>query len=80
MKAIFTDCLSLSFLPDISKWKNYNEDDINEIPDYNIIEKLHSINREYTYFLSSHEEAEIVIDDYKFVAELSNKRFERLFN
>ncbi len=37
---MFYNCSSLSSLPDISKWNNYNENDLNEKPGYERIKKV----------------------------------------
>ena len=47
MHSLLSDCLSLLFIPDISKWNNYNENDLNEIRNYNRINNILNFNFDY---------------------------------
>ena len=49
MHFLFSDCLSLLFIPDISNWNNYNQNDLNEIPNYNRINNI--LNFTYDYII-----------------------------
>ena len=66
MNSVFSDCLSLLFIPDISNWNNYNENDLHEIPDYNRINDTLNFIFEYYVNLLNPERYDISNDnDYK---------------
>ena len=73
IKSIFSDCLTLSFLPDISNWNNYKEKYIYETPDYERINRIENLNVEYTFFPSTIEDDKIFNDSIL----MENLRFEK---
>ena len=74
--SLFSDCLSLLFIPDISKWNNYNENDLNDIPDYNRINNLININSDFHKEVSNPESYDMFNDtDYKQQAKYWIEKF-----
>ena len=64
--SLFSDCLSLLFIPDISKWNNYNSDHLNDIPDYNLINNAININSDFHKEVSNPESYDMINDtDYE---------------
>ena len=58
MFSLYSDCVLLLFIPDISEWNNYNEDNLNGRPDYNHINELLNYNIDITIFSTSPENDE----------------------
>ena len=79
MKCLISDCLSLTILPDLYKWNNYNEYDINEEPDYDKINKIFDVNYKLELFVSSPEDYKI-INETGFISEQKNELFDMLYN
>ena len=75
MKCLFSDCFSILILPDISKWNNYNENDINLIPDYNEINDF--INFE-SLFVTTAQESQKILNDPSFSEKQLIEKMKRL--
>ena len=60
MFSLYSDCILLLFIPDISEWDNYNEDNLNERPDYNRINELLNFYIYITVFSTSPENDELL--------------------
>ena len=76
--SLFSGCLSLIFKPDISNWNNYNEDNINEIPNMELINRYHNLNFDITAFHLSPKDLES-LNDLDFLFDKKIDLFERLF-
>ena len=48
MNCLFSNCINSLIMPDLSKWKNYNENDINDTDDYS---RLNDINNFDDYYI-----------------------------
>ena len=81
MKCLLSDCISLSFCPNLTKWNNFNINDINETPDYKEIEKLFNLNFEYSTKVNSNEEENYdkLFNDSKSLSDLKFEKFKRLY-
>jgi len=65
MDSLFSDCLSLLIIPDISKFNNYNEKDLIEKPNYNLIDKI--LNFTFDFYISvSKPESHDILNDNEF--------------
>ena len=64
MLSLFSDCFSLLFIPDISKWNNYNCDDLNDIRDYKRIDNI--LNFPYDF----HKQ---IFNQVSYIQELEDK-------
>ena len=78
MKSIFIDCSSLISLANISNWKYYNKNDINETPDYNKINGMVNLKFDFLFFYDSQEDYNIT-NNYEFMLEQKSDKFERLY-
>ena len=79
MLSLFSDCLSLSFLPDISKWNNYNEDDINETPDYVFLNRLDNLNCDLRYYRASPKDDKL-LNDIDYVIQALKEKYIKLYD
>ena len=79
MYALFYDCLSLCLLPDISKWNNYNENDINETVIYDLFNRLEDTNVNSIYSSTPLKDSEI-LNDINLIQHLQKEKFYRLYD
>ena len=75
MKYLFSDCFTITILPDISKWNNYNENDINLIPNYNQINDI--INFDSLFFTTA-QKGQKMLDNPLFLQEKKIEKMKRL--
>ena len=76
---LFSDCSNLLFLPDISKWNNYNKDIANEKPDFKRINSL--LN--FTKFLTNcypYNERNKINNNFEFIKEQVLENFKRFYD
>ena len=59
MNCLYSDCNLLLYFPDISNWNNYNENDLNEKPNYTRIKNVLKISEDIMSYSSSPENADI---------------------
>ena len=74
MFSLFQDCLSLTFLPDISKWNNYDEDDINEKIDYEQLNKFDNLNMD-NVFPSVTIQDDKILNDIDLFVQLQTEKY-----
>ena len=79
MRSIFSECLSLLILPDISIWDNYDEDELNSLPNYNLLNNFKNFDFEVVDFSHSPENDDIY-NDIELIGNLSKKKFFKFFN
>ena len=70
---MFSDCFTITIIPDISKWKNYNEKNIKKIPNYNQLNDIFNFN--YMFVSSTPQEKEIILKDPNY---LEDKLYEKM--
>ena len=59
MNCLYSDCNLLLYFPDVSNWNNYNENDLNEKPNYKRIKDVLKISSDIKSYSSSPENADI---------------------
>jgi len=77
MYCLFSDCYLLLSLPDISNWKNYNENDLNEIPNYNGIKKILNFSSDIIIFPSSGDEE--ILNDIEFYQKQIEDKLDKFY-
>ena len=79
MFSLYSDCVLSLFIPALSEWNNYNEDNLYERPDYNYINKILNIIIDY-YILSTSPENDENFNNIEFLRKIIKDKVEKFFN
>ena len=76
MNCLFSDCHLLLYIPDISIWNNYNENNLNLKPDYQRIGKLLNFSTDIIILSPPPD----IFNNYEFINEQAKDKIEKFFN
>ena len=76
---LFSDCSNLLFLPDISKWNNYNKKYANEKPDYKRINSLLNFTK-VLINCNRYNEINKINNNFEFIKEQVLENFKRFYD